>query len=297
MMVERFLGGAWVAVHGPADPRRLPIWLLEAKFQGAMPAPGPRVVDWPAVRAAAADLPLRWPGVRAASPLRDVNALAPMASARDAEQQQAVAVLIDAAKLAGNLGKPRVVLDPGLVPVLGEIGNEDLGDPACQWNHERAAPLLARRKVGLNAALDRVCRVLHKLCKALPDVQFCLTPSRSLRTVGDLQGLEAIFEDLAQQKLGYWHDVAIVGRRHQVQLEAEGEWLEKFANRMVGISLGDASPDGLYLPPGAGGVDWALLAPYVRGHGKPLPAVLELDPAVDPGELPGVHSFLSKFGL
>lgn len=297
MAVERFLGGAWLAVHGPADPRRLGIWLLEAKFRGAIPSPGPRVVDWNAVRAAAGDLPLRWPAVRAASPLSDKNPLAPLASAKEAEQQQAIAVLAAAARQGRDLGVRTVVFDPGLVPVLGDPGPEDLGEPGIVWNKDAAAPLLARRKIGINAALDRVCRVLHGLCRSLPDVQFALTAGRSLRTVGDLAGLEAIFEDLPQLKLAYWHDAAVAGRRQQIGLEAQGEWLEKLCNRCVGLSLGDASPDGLYLVPGAGGVDWPLLASYVRGRSKPLPAALELDPGVAPEELPGLHSFLSKFGL
>jgi hypothetical protein len=64
-----------------------------------------------------------------------------------------------------------------------------------------------------------------------------------------------------------------------------------------GISLGDASADGVYLPPGAGGVDYGLLASYVPLSGAPLPVVLELDLSVPTGELPGMRSCLDKHGL
>lgn len=297
MPVERFLGGAWLSVHGPADPRRLPVWLLDAHFCGAMPSPGPRVIDWDTAHEAAEDLPFRWAGVRACSPLTEANPLAVMASTKDAEQQQAMAVLADAVRRARQIGAPRVVLDPGVVPLFGEVGAEDLAEPGVVWTKDLTGPLLARRKASLNMALDRVCRFLHRLCKAFPDIGFCLTPGRSLRTVGDVVGLEAIFEDLPHARLGYWHDAAISARRQQVLDEAQGEVLEKFRNRLSGMSLGDGSPDGLYLLPGAGGVDWGLLASYVPLQSKPLPAVLELDPSVAPAEMPGVHSFLTKFGL
>jgi hypothetical protein len=157
--------------------------------------------------------------------------------------------------------------------------------------------MMARRKAGLNAALDRVCRVLYETCRAYPDIRFCLTPGRSIRTVGGTDGLEAVFEDLSNVRLSYWHDTAIVSRRQQVLGEAQGDWLERFSNRCVGCTLGDATSDGLYQPPGAGGVDYPLLAAYLRRPGKVLPVSLELDPAVDATEIPGVHAYLDKFGL
>ena len=52
-----------------------------------------------------------------------------------------------------------------------------------------------------------------------------------------------------------------------------------------------------YLPPGSGGVDYALLASYVPQSGTPTPVVLELDPAVAAGELAGIRSCLDKYGL
>jgi len=151
--------------------------------------------------------------------------------------------------------------------------------------------------VGRNGALDRVCRELFGICRAFPDFRFCLTTGRSLRAVADLAGLQDIFEDLGSLRLGYWHDAAVCARRQQVLGEAQGEWLETFSNRFAGFSLGDASPEGLYRPPGSGGVDYGLLASYVRRSGAPTPAVLDLDPAVAPSELSGIRACLAKYGL
>ena len=297
MPVKRFLASPWASVHGPSDPRRFLIWVLESRFAGLAASPGPRPMPWPALVESAHDLPIGFAAVRAGSVLAEQSATRGMASAKEGERQAARQAVQQAVATARILGCPTVVLEPGVVPVVGEVEAEDLGDPACRWTPERAHALLARRKVGRNGALDRVCRELYAIAKAFPDMEFCLTCGRSLRSVADLPTLLDIYEDLAKLHLGYWHDAAACARRNQVLGEAQGEWLELLGNRCRGFSLGDASPDGMYLPPGSGGVDYSVVASYVPRTGAPIPLVLDLDPAVSAGELAGIHSFLDKFGL
>lgn len=297
MDVQRYLGSAWATVHGPADPRLLLIRVLEARFAGLSASAGPRAVDWNALRAAAGDLPIRFGAVRVGNPLAEHSATAGLAAAKEAEREEARKAVSAAVAVARTLGCPLVVLDPGVVPVLGDLPAEDLGDPSCNWTPERAQLLLARRKVGRNAAVDQVCRELFGLRQRFPDIDIALTQGRSLRSVADVAALRDIFEDLPHHRLGYWHDAAICARRQQVLGEAQGEWLESFANRCRGMTLSDASPDGLYLPPGSGGVDYSLLASYVPASGPALPGVLELDTSVPPAELAGIRSCLDKHGL
>ena len=181
--------------------------------------------------------------------------------------------------------------------MTGEIEAEDLAEPNYAWTDVRARALLARRKVGRHAAVDRACRELFGVVKSFPDIHFCVTQSRSLRAVLDLDALRDVVEDLGSRRLGYWHDAAICARREQVVGEPQGEWLEEFGNRLQGMSLGDASPEGLYLPPGSGGVDYGLCATYVPGAGNAFPVVLELDPSVVPVEMAGMRACLDKYGL
>jgi sugar phosphate isomerase/epimerase len=297
MHVQRFLASAWATLHGPSEPRRLLVSVLEAQFAGLAVSPGPRTVDWAAVAAAAADLPFRFGAVRAGNPLQERSATAMLAAAKDGERDTAVRAVRQAVAVARQVRCPVVVLDPGVVPVMGEIDAEDLGDPSVQWAPPRVDALLARRRVGRNAALDRVCREVFQLIRSFPDIDFCLTQSRSLRGIADVTAVQDICEDLAHLRVGYWHDAALAARREQVGLEPQGEWLERFANRCRGMSLGDGSPDGVYLPPGAGGVDYGMLATYLPHSGAPLPVVIELDVSIPPAELPGIRSFLDKNGL
>jgi sugar phosphate isomerase/epimerase len=296
MGVQRYLGTEWVTVHGPGDARRRLVWVLESGFGGLLAAPGPRAIDWVGLREAALGLPVAFPAVRAGSALVPGSATAGLASAKESERHAAMQAVQHAVAVASMLGCPHVILEPGLVPILGEIEEDDLGVPDYRWTPDRVGALLARRKVGRDAALDRACRSLYALARAFPETRFCVAPGRNLRTVADAAGLHDLFEDLHQLPLGYWHDAAVVARREQELGEAQGEMLESFGNRMEGMSLGDASPEGMYLPPGAGGVDYSLLATYVPG-GASLPGVLELDLSVAPGELAGMRSCLDRYGL
>lgn len=297
MHVQRFLGSAWATVHGSSDPQKLLVSLLEGGFAGLAVSPGPRAVDWAACRAAAADLPVRFAVVRANNPLAERSALSALCSHSDGERQVAHRAVSEAVKSALAVGASTVVLDLGVVGVTGDIEAEDIGEPNYSWTHERAHALLARRKTGRNGAVDRACRELFAIIKSFPDITFCVSQSRSLRSVIDVSAMQDIVEDLGGRRLGYWHDAAICARREQILGEPQGEWLEMFGNRLSGMSLGDASGDGLYLPPGSGGVDYGLCATYVPRTGTPFPGVLELDLSVAPGEMAGMRSCLDKYGL
>lgn len=296
MTVQRFLGCEWASVHGSADPQQLWVQVLEAGFDGLVAAPAPRPMDWGQLIAAAADLPVHVGAVRATSVLDPAIATAGLAMSRSGPREVAMAAVRRAADTARTVGCPAIVLEPGLVPVLGEIESDDLGDPSYRWTRERADALLARRSVGRDEALDQACRAIHAVVRACPELSFGLATGRNLRVVADRQGLADIFEDLHQLPLGYWHDAGAVARREQIFGEPQGEWLEAFGNRLKGMSLGDSSPDGMLLPPGAGGVDYGLLATYVP-RDRTFPVGLDLDPTVAASDFAGMRSCLDKFGL
>ena len=109
-----------------------------------------------------------------------------------------------------------------------------------------------------------------------------------LKSVRTSLGLEAA-EDIL--------DAAIAARRKELLLDDQGAWMEAFGTKLAGMTLADSADGQLYLPPGAGSVDFGLIANYRQRTGKPTPVVVELDPSVDAREIPGVHAFLTKWGL
>jgi hypothetical protein len=299
MSVLRTIGGAWLGVHAPAHPRAMLVWTLERGFRAVLPGPGPRAVDWRAVADARAHLPISFPAGRAgnaSTPLRE-RPEGLLASANESDRHTAMAALRNAVDLAGAVGTAQVVLEPGLVRVPGEPGPSDLSDPGVGWSKERAAAWMTRRNAVLDRALDVACRFLHRACKLFPDVQFCLSGSADLLGLGEPAALAAIFADLRAQRLAYWHDAPVAARREALLGVPQGEWLHRFADRLAGASTSDVSDGQLYALPGSGAVDYPLLASYKVRRARPLPAVLELDPGIEPAEVPGALAFLDKFGL
>jgi sugar phosphate isomerase/epimerase len=296
--MTRYLGGGWAAVHGPADPKAMLTWTLERGFQGLVPGPGPRARDWRLLAGPMRQLPVSIGAVRAGS-LYEVEHRPEqgLCSTNAGDREVALTRIGDVVSLARELGCPVVILEPGSVRVPGEQGSIDLGDTTQAWNLDRSRSQLARRNAVLEPALDAACRSLWELCRRHPDFTFCLTGSRNVLGLGEPRALGLLFEDLRQAGLKYWHDTAIAAVRRQWLGTPEGEWLQAFAGRLAGVTIGDAGDGALYLPPGSGTVDYPLLASYRSGSQRGIPSVVELDPAVEAAEIPGIHAFLDKLGL
>ena len=220
-----------------------------------------------------------------------------LASTNAGDRDVALRIIGDAAALATRLECDRVLLEPGIVRVVGDAGPTDLGDAARPLSVDVAASQIARRNAAMNAGLDAACRSLFVLTRRHPDTTFCLMPSRSVFGLGEPAALEFLFEDLKRTKLRYWHDAAIAARRHEVLGTDQGLWLERFGSRMEGVTASDTADGVLHLPPGSGRVDYPLLASYTAPLARHFPVLVDLDPAVAQNEISGVHAFLDKMGL
>jgi hypothetical protein len=298
MAIDRFLGAGWASVHGPADPGATLTWTLDHGFRGLLPAPAPRPVDWRGMHRRIQSLPFRFPAVRV-SPVQGTEppVEAGLASTREADRSLALAAIEAGVAFARQLGCGTVILQPGGVPVAGEVAHRDLADPTASWTPEAAAALRARGHVRRDAALETFCRALHRLCKGFPEMTFCLGLSRDVLSLGEPGALAAVFDDLARYRLGYWHDTVAAACRERFLSEDPGRVLEDCSKTIQGITLGDHGDGESYLPPGAGGVDYPLLSAYRPPSASQFPVVIELDPGVKSGEIPGIHAYLDKFGL
>ena len=298
MPVERLLGAPWASAHGPRDPRAMLLWALKSGFSGLVAGPATRPLDWVALKAQRERLPFKFGAVRVAGVLEaDGRPDQGLCSSNQGEHDTALRAIQASIALCRQLSVPTLILEPGAPKVPGEIGPVDLGSPSHKWTPELATTQLARRNAVLNRALDHACRGLHRLLKGNPDVTFCLTGSRNVLGLGEPRALALIFEDQKAPNLRYWHDAAIAARRKELLLDDQGAWMEAFGTKLAGMTLADSADGQLYLPPGAGSVDFGLIANYRQRTGKPTPVVVELDPSVDAREIPGVHAFLTKWGL
>ena len=168
--------------------------------------------------------------------------------------------------------------------------------------HDEATPELQADIASFVAKAQRVghrqvehlCRSLHTLMQECPQIRFAVEPGSE---IDDLIGFEAmgwILDDLAAQGLGYWHDVGRIHLRELMGLPTQGQWLEAYSARMIGIHLQDAAEEEAEIPLGLGEVDFRLVKSYVpRG----IERVLELNPRHGRAEVLASVQFLVDMGF
>ncbi len=188
-------------------------------------------------------------------------------SVQDAGREGALAALVDQIDAARAAGVRRVVVRPGAVPVdRGPVRHAELEDRARSGEAPDAdgvAALESHRREYAEATLDRTCRSLFALCRRFPDVTFALPPARTYYEVPRLDEIELILSDVGATNLGYWHVPGTCRSLEAMGLDSQQSWLERNADRIVGLSFHDAHPGAPVLVPGDGDVDLSMLAFYV----------------------------------
>lgn len=136
-----------------------------------------------------------------------------------------------------------------------EVIEDGLNPELC----ERLVPFVLKVQESGQAQIEQMCRSMHEVIAAFPDIRFALESGRAL---DDLLGFEAmgwVLDDLSRQHLGYWHDVGRIHLRERHGLPSQFDWLDAYGSRMYGLHLQDAAEDRFGLPIGAGEVDFKLL--------------------------------------
>jgi len=111
--------------------------------------------------------------------------------------------------------------------------------------------------------VDHICRSIHALIAELPGVRFALEPGLHFNDLLNLEAMGWVLDDLARHGLGYWHDTGTVHLRERAGLPGQGDWLERYGDKLLGVHLQDAAGDETRMPPGLGEVDFKLVADYI----------------------------------
>lgn len=141
---------------------------------------------------------------------------------------------------------------------------------------------------------EQLCRSLFTLRQEHPEVTFALEPGRDLDDLLSFEVMGWVLDDLEARGLAYWHDVGRVHLRERMGLPRQGDWLEAFAPRMVGIHLQDAGEEEAEMPLGLGEVDFKLLSEYVP---RTAERVLEIGPRHGRAEILASVRFLVDHGF
>ena len=177
-------------------------------------------------------------------------------------------------QLAGKHACPTVILrgceieDPGLRARAGVLQAEIEEDGSEEELHERIKAFVADAQKGSQAQIEHLCRSVHSLRQEFPDVRLAVEPGKTFIDLLNFEAMEWVLDDLSARDLHYWHDTGAVHRRQRVGLPGQGDWLEKFGSRMLGIHLQDALDNEADLPPGMGAVDFKLVSEYTSGDAE-----------------------------
>lgn len=292
------LGGSWLAWQAPRDLNALCVRALEAGFDGPMPGPTEPQVDWDQLLPCFDQLPIRVDAVRAHAPAAtDGEPAVRFAALSPVERGRAWSAISTCASQAERLRIRTVVLEPGRVEVDGERTASDLGDRSITWNEARVQTLRQRFAARRERHLDLAIRALHALLQIHSEMHFALTGSFDLLGLGEPGALVCILEDLHSPRLSYWHDCGVAWRRQLAGLEPHGHWLDLLHKWLGGVTWSDATASEVLLPPGAGGVDYSLVASYIKRLRGGLPGVVELHPSLGAQDVRNARSSLRRFGV
>ena len=170
--------------------------------------------------------------------------------------------------------------------VVKEGLNEDLREETVSFARE--VQMVGHKQI------DHLCRSLHALLHEFPETQIALEAGSHADDLIGFESMGWVLADLERQGLGYWHDVGRIHLREKFGLPAQGQWLDAYASRMLGVHLQDAADGELGMPPGAGAVDFKLVAEYVP---KSCARVIEMEPRHGRAEILQSVQFLVDQGF
>ena len=203
-------------------------------------------------------------------------------------------------RLAQKYGCPVVVIrgceveDKALQDEADRVQSRYLRDGPTDELCEQVRELSGRVQRKGQRQVEHLCRSLHALLTEFPETKLAIEPGQNLM---DLLGFEAVgwtLEDLAKHGLTYWHDTGRIQLRERAGLQTQGQWLDSYSDRMIGAHLHDTAEGTPEMPPGAGEVDFKLVAGYLPREAE---RVLEVNPRHGRGEILAAVQFLVDLGV
>jgi len=133
--------------------------------------------------------------------------------------------------------------------------------------------------------LDSVIKSLEELVPYSLDTGLCLGIENRYyyREIPLIDELETIFANFKAGSLYYWHDMGHAEVFDRLGLARHRDFLDRFANRLIGIHLHDIiSTIDDHNVPGTGTIDFGMLKPYL---GPQTIRVLEIHGQVSPQQI------------
>lgn len=152
----------------------------------------------------------------------------------------------------------------------------------------------SRAQAKAQPQIEHLCRSIHTLRQEYPEVRLAVEPGATFADLLNFEAMEWVLDDLARTGLDYWHDTGTVHQREYAGLPGQGDWLENYSTRLVGVHLQDAVAHESEIPPGLGEVDFKLVAEFVPATAE---KVVEINPSHGRSEILASVQFLMERGF
>lgn len=223
-----------------------------------------------------------------------------LASSVADEREQALGSVRRHIQLAQRLGAPVVVLrgssvaDQKLRHEAEQLHARLVRDGLSDELAEQIRDFVHRVQRKGQRQVEHLCRSLHQLAVEFPQTRIALEPGLHIDDLLSFEVMGWVLDDLEKRGIAYWHDVGRVHIRERMGLPGQGRWLESYAARMVGIHLQDSADEQHQMPPGAGEVDFRMVAEYTP---KDALKVLEIDQRHGRAQILAAVQFLRDLGM
>ncbi|MCC6572357.1 MAG: hypothetical protein IT462_01085 [Planctomycetes bacterium] len=223
---------------------------------------------------------------------------AKLAAPDAALSERSTQMVIETAEQLGPARPSFLILEGGFLDLPGlaerqqqvdEVLNSAEAGKAC------VAPQAAMKfsTAKADAQLEIFCRNLHTICRKLAPLKVCLIPPPSPFSLLTPERMQHVFEALAKDDLGYWHDTASANMLAKLGVAKADVWITKFSSRLKGVYLADALGAHGDQAPGLGEVDFKKIAPELAS-GTVRVLVVEDSSST---KLRFGHDHLSKVGI
>jgi sugar phosphate isomerase/epimerase len=203
-------------------------------------------------------------------------------------------------RLAHHYGCDKVIVrgceveDPALAAEAQKLQARLLREGPSEAMGEAALEFVGRLQKKAQRQLEHLCRSLHTLLTEFPGTRLAIEAGGTLTDLVCFESAGWILDDLSRHGLAYWHDTGRVHQRERAGLPPQGQWLDTYADRMVGIHLQDSIGEEIELPPGTGEIDFRLIGGYVP---KDAERVLEIKPRHGRAEILAAVQYLVDLAI
>ena len=178
------------------------------------------------------------------------------------ERKEAVRRTLQTMELALELEVPTVVLH------LGEVDTYDrsylmtdlytYGEREFEAFSQKVTEATEWRKRKAAKHQDAVLRSLDELNESALRMELCIAIENrpSYYQIPDFDEVGLFFEKFYGSPMRYWHDVGHAALQEKLGICWADEWLQHYAEHLVGVNLHDLQDLEAYHPPGSGDLEW-----------------------------------------